>query len=492
MKRILRSLIDVSDDRGFPTISNDDLKSNFIKVRDIKLEMKLSEDHDIFEFIRSYFHSFRECPSILTIYDKYNDGEHQSLIDRLDEIKDTRPYIKSNFENLIIHHIEEQHEDKCKDVLSTAIEILNSGVTINISKRKQEHKKGYRDALKYIVKESDELLSTDLKNTKLKGNVRDNIDMIQNVYFETKNDPSKKIGRFCGLSNIDMNNKGIKKGELWIHAAYTGEMKTTFAVNWAYNNCTRYGWNSYYLSLEMPYEQLNAMIWCLHSANNKFISQGYKPVDYRKYRDGNLTNEEEDYFFNVVCRDFSECDYYGNIFVERTVEDLTIPEIKSLAEMYHQDNPIDLMFIDHGGLVPPTIHTSDFSLAQNSVIRDAKKLALNFDNGQGIPLVLLFQINRQGKAEADKKDGHYRMRDLSYANEAEKSADVITYTYLDDELRKDSKVKFGNLKNRDNPLFDQFQAEVIFSCRRIYNLELGTISDTQVTEQTSDILKFLG
>jgi hypothetical protein len=107
----------------------------------------------------------------------------------------------------------------------------------------------------------------------------------------------------------------------------------------------------------------------------------------------------------------------------------------------------------------------------NSVLRDAKKLALQFNHGEGIPVLCLFQLNRQGRTEADKAEGRYKMNAISYANEAERSADVITTTYLNDMHRQAGTTLFCNLKNRDNPLFEPFEARVNFACRRISNIE---------------------
>ena len=81
--------------------------------------------------------------------------------------------------------------------------------------------------------------------------------------------------------------------------------------------------------------------------------------------------------------------------------------------------------------------------------------------------MMLFQINRQGKDAADKNDGIYGISALTYANACEKTADVITTTYLNEELRNAGLTKICNLKNRDNKKFEPFQAHVNFPCRRI-------------------------
>jgi hypothetical protein len=90
---------------------------------------------------------------------------------------------------------------------------------------------------------------------------------------------------------------------------------------------------------------------------------------------------------------------------------------------------------------------------------------------------LLFQLNRDGKDYADKNNGEYKMRSLSYANEAERSADVITTTYLNKEYRDHNITKFCCLKNRDNPIFDPFEAAVDFTTRRLFNADPYAGSD---------------
>lgn len=103
---------------------------------------------------------------------------------------------------------------------------------------------------------------------------------------------------------------------------------------------------------------------------------------------------------------------------------------------------------------------------------------------------MLFQTNRDGLDDADKHDGVYKMRALSWASEAERSADVITTTYLDDQVggsyRQNNQTKFSNLKNRDNPLFEPFMASVNFASRRITNLDMvaNTGSGMSVEDQS--------
>jgi hypothetical protein len=248
---------------------------------------------------------------------------------------------------------------------------------------------------------------------------------------------------------------------------------TTFALNWAWKAATVLRYNVYYYSLEMPYEQIRRIVYALHSNHPKFKKKNYDPLDYRAIRDGvhddgTPISEHEKMVFREVIDDFRshQGKEYGSFIVERPSDgEGTIPEIKQRPEMAHRQTPIDMVVIDYSGLVSPSSNTRDFYTGMNSIMREAKQMALNFNQGEGVGLCLLHQINRDGKEYADKNDGRYRLTDLADANEAERSSDVVTYTYLNDDLRDADEVKVGCLKNRDNPHFDQFRGSVHFPSR---------------------------
>ncbi len=113
----------------------------------------------------------------------------------------------------------------------------------------------------------------------------------------------------------------------------------------------------------------------------------------------------------------------------------------------------------------------DYTIELNSVLRGAKKLAMHFNHGEKIPVLLLFQINREGKDAADKAAGRYKLRALSYANEAERSADIVTTTYLNDDMRKQGHTAFDCLKRREGPKFEPFTARIHFPSLRMYNMD---------------------
>jgi replicative DNA helicase len=191
---------------------------------------------------------------------------------------------------------------------------------------------------------------------------------------------------------------------------------TVFAINWCYNLVTRYRTNVFYCSFEMPYEQLRRLILVRHSAHPRFILQDKKPLDYRKVRDGELTSEEEA-FYKEVLQDWDENPEYCRFHIWCPDRDVSITDVRIEAELLHKQLEVGFVVFDHGGLMEASRKHRDYTIELNSVLRDAKKLALYFNHGEGIPVLMLFQINRDGKDAADKAEGKYKIRALSYANE---------------------------------------------------------------------------
>lgn len=475
MKGILRSVID------FGGTSQAELVGNLQKLIPANLSW-LEAEEKVFNYVVGYFRQhLTEVPAKQTLLDYFVElGDHE-VIETIKDIESATPYIRTNFKHLVDKALDEQNKIAAIGLLKQSQEIMSKGLIIDMG-RGQEKKKlqGLKDGILHFTQNAPKFLISN-SDARIRGNLRDDGEEVKQEYQMAKANKALAWGKFCGLNNIDSIVKGIKKGELWLHAAYTGELKTTFALNWAYNLVTKYRRNVFYTSLEMPYEQLRQQIYVMHSSNADFVayakSKGIdpaliKPLDYDKVKNGDLTPDEEA-FYDFVANDFSKNPLYGAFHVWSPDHDVTIDDIRTEAETYNEENEIDLLVIDHGGLVEPRKRekSSDYTIRLNSVLRDAKKLALHFKNGSKIPVLLLFQINREGKDYADKMEGRYKLRALSYANEAERSADMVTTTYLNDEHRKAGTTLFDCLKRRDGAFFEPFIAKIDWKTKRISNAD---------------------
>ena len=135
-----------------------------------------------------------------------------------------------------------------------------------------------------------------------------------------------------------------------------------------------------------------------------------------------------------------------------------------------QKDPFKFLVVDHALLMSSRYKYSSTTDRLNEVIRDLKKTSSGFNRGQGIPILALFQLSREGFKHAEKSGGTYNLTHLSYANEAERSADVVITCWLGEEQKENSTIKYQCLKSRDQAPFDTFEAQVLWPLGRTLNM----------------------
>lgn len=479
MKRLLRSVIDADG-----KLSQENLVLNFHKLQTARIEWGRDDDKKVYAFVRDYFTSHLEVPAIQTVFDYFERINDTEVVERIKDIRAATPYIRTNFTHLLVNILEEQNKIKAIALIKQAQEIIARGLEID-----GERKQGVRDGLIHFAQQANDLIVPDF-NARIRGDIRQDGQAMIDEYLLAKVNKDKVWGKFTGIEQIDKVCKGAKKGELWVHAAFPGELKTTFAANWCYNLATTYKTNVVYISLEMPYEQVRRNIYGIHTSHMRWAVQGHAPLDYRKIRDGELSPEEEEFYLKRVIPDFNGNADYCHFEVVTPDKEMTMSDIRMEVELLHKQMEVGFVVIDHGQWVEARKgkKSKDYVVELNSVVRDAKRFALHFNHREGIPVLLLFQINRQGKEDADKAEGVYKMKAINYANEVEKTADIITTTYLNDDHRKNGTTKFSNLKNRDNPIFEPFTAKVDFTCRRIRALDISEKQNSTMSAEDHESL----
>jgi hypothetical protein len=338
--------------------------------------------------------------------------------------------------------------------------------------------------------------------TRLSGDVTADGASFMAEYDRVEADPLAGIGQFTGIPQIDASIKGAKRGELWTHAAFTGGLKSTLALNWMYSQAVYYRHSSLLFSLEMPYTQDRRIFYALHSAHEKFDAirkeMGLGPyLDYSRIRDGRLDTYSDDelkalsdkdrqkvvdcrnparpeyrFLKEFVVKDFNDPkNEYGHLHVEMfdpDKADFTVADLRNKSELlYAKDPGIAMVMVDHAGLMAPRKSHGSTTENLNEVVRDLKRMSMGFNRGLGMAMVSLFQISREGYKSAVKADGRYNLTHLSYANEAERSSDIVTTTFIDDSLRQRGLVRFQCLKTRDDEPFAPFYSYVRWPCRAI-------------------------
>lgn len=487
-----------------PTDTPDKCFSNYREFVSSGLEFNNDLDSKIFGFIEEFAGEFGAVPNYASVHEHFSDLDDFSVIDRLANLENEKPLYKGDFVLRVEKQIKAKKRQQVNELFNQSSQILTTGIKIKEG-REERILRGPTDAIQFIMDHGHEIVAPP-RSEKLYGNVSKDIDAAKAEYLKRKNEPNTGVGALTGITTIDRLG-GAKRKELWTHAAFTGGLKSTFAINWLYTQAIHYGNSVMMLSLEMPYDQCRRLLLAMHSIHDKFRNtrmelgiQRDPNVDvglsYSNIRDGRLNAQEEKYYLDYVLEDFTHnTEDYGGLHIHEADPNktkFTVVDIRHKAEAVYAQDPIEMMVVDHAGLLDPVKNYHSTTECQNEVMRNLKKLALGFNSGQGLGVVGLYQINREGFKSAQKNGGKYNLTHLSYANEAEKSSDIVTAGYIDDELRKKNQLFFQCLKSRDNAPFDDFYMRVEWPCRRLYECDGHELTqeDAEMYGDEADLISY--
>jgi len=444
-------------------------------LKDSGLGFDISEDGVIWTYVQDFVSQHHHVPDSSSIRGHFERVGQVPVLDRLDVVCVEKPRSQGNFLQLLESRVEDRRIRVVGELLSEAARIVSTGITVKEG-REDRILRGPTHALRYILDRSHEVI-TPTTGERLSGDVTSDGDSFVAEYERVENDPLAGIGQFTGIKQMDEALSGAKRGELWTHAAFTGGLKSTLALNWHYNQAVYYRHSSVLFSLEMPYRQVRRILYALHSAHAKFgdtrrdLGLG-SCVPYDMIRDGGLTAVQKQFLVDHVVPDFNDpANKYGHLHIEVAdpdKSDFTVIDLNTRLTLLHQKDPaIQMVTLDHAGLMQSRGTYRSTTEKLNEVLRDLKRLSMSFDRGAGIAVITLFQISREGFKAAEKNGGRYNLTHLSYANEAERSSDIVTASFVDQELEDSNMVKFQCLKARDHKKFPDFYSGVLWPCRRI-------------------------
>lgn len=500
MKTLLRST--------FSARSEDDgelLLRNVQSLRDSPLKFDLEEDQVLWQYVQDFVAAHQHCPDIGTIRGHFTHLRQEEVINRVDVLASQPVKTRGDFLSLLNTRVDEQKIRKVDELLRDAARIVQVGIEVDEGHGKRRMLRGPQDAIRFLMDAGHDIVAPST-GQRLSGDVTADGASFRQEYDRVEADPLAGIGQFTGLTQIDETIRGAKRGELWTHAAFTGGLKSTWGLNWLYNQAVYYRHSSVIFSLEMPYVQDRRIFYTLHSAHEKFATIRKELglgdyLDYSRIRDGlldvytpedikamsekdrkkllirgnlarNPKRPEYRFLTEFVIPDLNDPkNEYGHIYVEVVdpdKADYTVADLRTRAELlYAKDPGIAMIVADHAGLMSPRHRMRSTTENLNEVVRDLKRMSMSFNRGLGIAVVSMFQISREGYKAAAKTDGRYNLTHLSYANECERSSDIITTSYVDDDLRQRGLVRFQCLKTRDDSPFDPFYAYVRWRCRQI-------------------------
>ena len=490
MKTLLRSTF-----LSQPGDDEDLFVENYRKLDSSGLGFEIREDNVIWEFVRDFVAKYRHVPDLTTIRNFYDNTGEVEVVDRLNDLEVVNARTRGDFER----HLESKADDRRKrvvvEILKEASTIVSTGIEVKGERGAEPTKlMGAIDAIRYIMDRGHDIVTPTTGN-RLSGDATHDGEDFMNRYERVESDPMAGRGQYTGIEQIDAALRGAKRHELWLHAAFTGHLKSTFALNWLYNQAVHYKHDGLYFSLEMPYDQCRNILYALHSCHEKFAGI-HKPLDYQKIRDGELDVKEKWFLKEHVVPDLNDpANNYGSMHIEVADPDkidFKVSDIRQRAELLYSKSPFATIFIDHALLIAPRKWVPSTTERLNECIRDLKKMAMSFNRGMGMAVVLLFQISREGFRAGEKvrksgSDHVYNVTFLSYANEAERSSDIVTATWLDDDLSKQNQALFQCLKSRDQKPFDPFKVGIYWPCRRLKSLHDVSMADAQKAGDDIDL-----
>lgn len=519
MRTLLRSTFVAA-----PDDNRDLLLRNVHALEESGLGFDVDEDEALWTYIKNFVSQYHHPPDVSTLRSHFTFAGESAVVDRLDAISNGKVRHQGDFLTTLNEKIEERRTRKVTDILRDAARILDSGIEIKEG-RQEKILRGPVAAVRYVMEQAPEIIAP-TGGQRLSGNVTADGIPFAEEYERTELNPLAGIGQMAGIRQMDDALRGAKRGELWTHAAFTGGLKSTLMLNWAYSQAVYYRHSSVVFSLEMPYSQVRRILYAMHSAHHKFdsIRQSLgigRSLSYSRIRDAELdvlspeqvqrmspeqvsllvraaggqylnpSRPEKRFLLDHVIPDFNDkANEYGNIHIEVAdpdKSDFTVTDLRNRSEVLYANDPtIALIFADHAGLMAPRHHHNSTTERLNEVLRDLKRFSMSFNRGAGIATVALFQISREGYKSAEKNGGRYNLTHLSYANEAERSSDIVTAGWVDDNLRQQSLLKLQCLKSRDDQPFEDFYAGVLWPCRRIFSTNAVSVEQSRKVGEDVD------
>lgn len=279
------------------------------------------------------------------------------------------------------------------------------------------------------------------------------------LYEKYKARKEKSLGITTGIPEIDQVIGGIPPGHVGCIMGYTGQYKSTWALNMIRHNAYDLGYNQLLISLEMSKEDVWWNLLSLHSTLPKFSQ--YVGIKHDSIRKGLLTPEEEKHLFEVVEPDLRN-NSKGKIIIkdETDLKTQSFGELRALIEKVDDelDGGLDVVYHDHVGLYKYA-EQNQRNLSTGEVINRyvsfIRRLSIRFrrdkDNNKEwrkLTSIILVQANRQGHQKAVRNNGRYTLMAISEANEVERACSTILASYTTEEMKLAKEASVQLLKSR--------------------------------------------
>ncbi len=330
------------------------------------------------------------------------------------------------------------------EALTEAMEILRQG-----KQDGADMLKGHEDARRVLLHAFQEIDREITRDVAPEGDVKDEYAEMMAEYAQTKQDrlDGKSQGILTGIEEIDRKLGGFRNGELVMLAGYSSDGKSSLAAQIAWHAAVMQGKNVLFFTTETLRPQMRRKIQSRHSKLPQFnLPDGLNAWDLKM---GTLPDEMEA-SFQAVVQDLAKNPEYGHIYISQMDPDSDLNELSQRAHRINRQFHVDIIFLDMLNLISAEKGNKlGYREEMAQRLKNAKRLAVGFDSGRGVPFVTPWQVNREAREKAETSGG-YVTRGMSETSEATNSADVILgLLNLSEERQRYSEIIMQILKARD-------------------------------------------
>jgi len=225
---------------------------------------------------------------------------------------------------------------------------------------------------------------------------------------ETEAEAEPILHARSGFNKLDEFLGGFQRSDLIVIAGRPSMGKTSLALSIARNAAVEQGACVALFSLEMACEPLVTRL--LSNESN---------IDSRRVRFGLYNENEEKRIMEAIGR-LSE----APIYIDDTPI-LRVVEVRSKARRLYQERGINLIIVDHLGLMHADIKTENRVQEISYISRSLKAIARELD----VPLLAVSQLSRAPEWRASHRP---QLSDLRDSGSIEQDADVVIFIYRDD------------------------------------------------------------
>jgi len=387
-----------------------------------KTDFSTEESQTLFHLATQYFNDYLLIPQNILFKDfirvNISDNRlYQRVIVLYEKLKDEE-ISKNEFDSAIDIMLKKSLENNFFDLLEKTI---NSDDDIN---------KKVDKMLKFLLE----------LNTKSRIEATEAIDVSKEAfkYFKSleKNDKEFK-GISTGITNLDNHIGGWKPGELSVITAPTGEGKSIFLLNFAFN-AFKQNKNIIFISLEMTYKEVLGRLLSLISS-----------VSYSKLRKLELDKTDKTKIYKSILKNFYDLKgakikdavpKTNNFIILDILGRCTLERIHSEIIPYIRNEKCDIVFIDYINIIEGP-KFSERVYSEGYKARMLKVMSREFQ----IPIVTAAQMNRPNKRDKDSK---ITAESVKYAKAISENSDWVIGFNINDEDRLLGRIRLELAKHR--------------------------------------------